>query len=147
MGRSIQAVVAFLEGPDVQGSRVWPRDTLVEVLKENRGRLPDLGIAPAAMLLSALDRGTTDRAGDGDVSTVTRSLGQWLSVSGHGRGQVDDGRRGPAPHEARHTLVPVPTCNAGSQHAHHPIREGVRRTHSCLRRRSGKSFGRSGIAQ
>ena len=54
MEAAVDAIVAFIEGPDVEGTRDWPIDTIWAVLDNPRTVLPDIGIAPRALLLAAL---------------------------------------------------------------------------------------------
>ena len=84
MGRAVAAVVSFVEAPAIEGSRDWPVDTLVEVLREYKSALPDLGVAPTALLLAVLDcdlscahAGSLEHAPE---LTPTPSFEQWLSV-------------------------------------------------------------------
>ena len=77
MARAVAAVIAFVESPANDCSRDWPLDTLLEVLVEFSAALPDLGVAPTALLLSALQRGATE----GEPSpSASVSVDEWMSV-------------------------------------------------------------------
>ena len=80
MSRSVSAVVSFIEGPDVEGSRDWPLDTIVDVLRECDDAAVGLGVAPTALLRRALADGRLEWDGDGLDGGVTTSFEQWLSV-------------------------------------------------------------------
>ena len=54
MEAAINTVVAYIEGPDVKGSRDWPLETVWAVLDSPRTSLPDIGIAPSILLRAAL---------------------------------------------------------------------------------------------
>ena len=75
MAASLAAVVSFIEGATIGGSRDWPLDMILDILADPKTTLPDLGIAPNSMLLSAIRRGVVEM----DASPFT-SLEQWLSV-------------------------------------------------------------------
>ena len=52
----MSTIVSYIEGPEVEGTRDWPIETLWEVLGDPRMALPDIGIAPSALLAAALHR-------------------------------------------------------------------------------------------
>ena len=54
MEAAINTVVAYIEGPDVEGARDWPLETVWAVLDNPRTSLPDIGIAPSILLRAAL---------------------------------------------------------------------------------------------
>ena len=56
MHRAVTAVVSFVEEPSVGGHRTMPLDILTETLRERASSLPDIGVAPTALLTAALAR-------------------------------------------------------------------------------------------
>ena len=75
MHRSVLDVVSFIEGPIVEGSRDWPLDLTLELLTDAKTVLPDIGIAPKVLLLSAARR----RVVSVDTGPFI-SLEHWLAV-------------------------------------------------------------------
>ena len=61
----MDAVVAYIEGPDVDGTRQWPVETIWSVLDNPRTVLPEIGIAPRSLLTSALRAQRTSIAASG----------------------------------------------------------------------------------
>ena len=54
MDTAIRAVVDFVEGPTVGGSRNLRVEVIVELLTDPKTVLPDLGVAPNALLTTAM---------------------------------------------------------------------------------------------
>ena len=75
MDAAICAVVDFVEGPTVGGSRDWPMDAVMELFADPETVLPDLGVAPNALLKAAMARGTATTPGTGSTT-----VNDWLSV-------------------------------------------------------------------
>ena len=75
MEAAMLAVVAFIESPAMGGSRDWPVEMTMELLDDPRTVLPDIGIAPKALLVSA----TTIRDVAAGSATFV-SFEQWLLV-------------------------------------------------------------------
>ena len=79
MTQAVQAVISFVEGPDVDGSRDLPVETVIEIILHPETTLPDLGVAPTAMLLSACERSLVQL----DSLPLSPTFEEWLQVSGH----------------------------------------------------------------
>ena len=75
MDAAIAAVVDFVESPTVGGSRNLPMEVIVEVLTDPRTSLPDLGVAPNALLKAAMARGTTATPDSWSITVL-----DWLLV-------------------------------------------------------------------
>ena len=75
MDAAIAEVVEFVEGPTVGGSRDWPLAAIVELFTDPRTVLPDLGLAPNALLKAAAVRGPAIVSASG-YATVD----EWLLV-------------------------------------------------------------------
>ena len=75
MNAAARAVVEFVEGPTVGGSRDWPVEAVFELFSDPKTILPDLGVAPNALLKAAMSR-STPTLPDGGYPTVN----EWLSV-------------------------------------------------------------------
>ena len=83
MARSIPAIVEYIESPAIQGNRGLSLEMLMEVLRDHQASLPNIGIAPRALLLSALEKRLKTR-GLGQSGSSGTSFGmtleQWLPV-------------------------------------------------------------------
>ena len=79
MDAAICAVVDFVEGPTVGGSRDLPMEVVLDLLTDPRIDLPDLGVAPNALLKAAMTRGTATTPDTGSTTVE-----EWLSVCDHG---------------------------------------------------------------
>ena len=75
MDAAICAIVDFVEGPTVGGSRDWPMDAVMELFADPETVLPDLGVAPNALLKAAIALGT---AATPDTGSTT--VEEWLLV-------------------------------------------------------------------
>ena len=75
MDAAIRTVVDFVEGPTVGGSRDSPMDVVLELLTDSKIKLPDLGVAPNALLKAAMARGTATTPDTGSATVE-----DWLSV-------------------------------------------------------------------
>ena len=75
MNVAVAAVVEFVESAAVGGICTQPLTFLVELLTEVRDRLPDIGIAPKALLLHAIDSPMFDAR-----SPLFTPLHAWLEV-------------------------------------------------------------------
>ena len=79
MDAAICAVMDFVEGPTVGGSRDLPIEVVFDLLTDPRIDLPDLGVAPNALLKAAIARGTATTP-----DTGCTTVDDWLSVGGCG---------------------------------------------------------------
>ena len=70
----MHAVVAFVEGPHVDGSRDWPIGTTLEALSMADTALPDLGTVPNVLLRAAIARRGVANPGP------LQPLDEWMSV-------------------------------------------------------------------
>ena len=87
MARAIAAIVSFVEEPSIggPGSRHMPLPLLITTLSHAKAGLPDIGFAPRALLLHALER-----AFEGRRPVTATPLSDWLNVSdlAHGWGSL-----------------------------------------------------------
>ena len=81
MARATDAVVAFVEGPSLGGSggRHLRVPQLLRLLNRGKAQLPDMGLAPKALLLHALDRSSQDH-----VPSTFTPVRAWLKVRAWG---------------------------------------------------------------
>ena len=79
MARAIAAIVSFVEEPSIggPGSRHMPLPLLISTLNMEKDSLPDIGLAPRALLLHALEHPSQDRR-----LVPHTPLSEWLDVSG-----------------------------------------------------------------
>ena len=75
MDAAICAIVDFVEGPTVGGSRDWPMDAIMELFADSRTVLPDFGVAPNALLKAATACGSVTTPDTGSTTVE-----EWLSV-------------------------------------------------------------------
>ena len=83
MLRAVKAVVSFMEGKAVDGSRHYPINTIFDVLSDRTIVLPAIGIAPTALLQSAAQNRVLQRQ-----SRDFTSFSDWLAVR-----VIDNGSR------------------------------------------------------
>ena len=74
MAVAVRRVTAFIEGPPIHGSRLAPLPVLQQILELGWADLPDIGVAPKALL----DRARRDAAPP--APGAFRSLNTWIST-------------------------------------------------------------------
>ena len=81
MARCVKAVLAFVEHPAVEGSRLYGPDVNLPGIGLALDQLPDIGVGPKALLVHAVEMFTADRSSAMNALSPFTALDSWIAVS------------------------------------------------------------------